>query len=72
MIPNTGCDPQINVVRIGAHLLKSLFKEARDVDELLMNSSAELGVSVDHIILSLDWLFAISAIKYSDNRIMKI
>jgi hypothetical protein len=72
MIPNSGCDPRINVVRIGAYLLKSLFAGPREIDELLQQSAAEFGVSIDHVILSLDWLFAISAIKCSANQIMRI
>lgn len=69
MIPRSGCDPRINVVRIGAHLLQMLTSGPCRVSELLQRCSTEFNVSVDHVILSLDWLYTISAIECSDDEI---
>lgn len=69
MIPNPGCDPNINIIKIGAYLLSNLKSSPCDVTQLLKNSSDDLSVSIDHIILSLDWLYVISAIKINKNEI---
>lgn len=66
MIPNRGCDPEINVVSIGANILKKLAEEELSLDSILSECSLEFGVSIDHIILSLDWLFSIKAIGFND------
>ncbi|RCE18960.1 ABC-three component system middle component 6 [Aeromonas caviae] len=65
MIPRSGCDPEINVVSIGAKILKKLAKENSSLDAILTDCSSELNVSIDHIILSLDWLFSIKAIGFN-------
>ena len=64
MIPRSGCDPEINVVSIGAKILEKLIDNGLTLDEVMSCCSSELNVSIDHIILSLDWLFAINAINY--------
>lgn len=63
MIPSRGCDPEINVVSIGAKILKKIAEEKSSLDSILSECSLEFGVSIDHIILSLDWLFSIKAIE---------
>ncbi|MCE8015500.1 hypothetical protein HOP62_05340 [Halomonas sp. MCCC 1A17488] len=65
MIPRSGCDPEINVVSIGAKILKKIAEENSSLDVILSDCSSELKVSIDHIILSLDWLFSIKAIEYN-------
>lgn len=65
MIPRSGCDPEINVVSIGAKILKKVAEENPSLDAILTDCSSELKVSIDHIILSLDWLFSIKAIRFN-------
>ncbi|MCP1319752.1 ABC-three component system middle component 6 [Halomonas sp. 707B3] len=65
MIPRSGCDPEINVVSIGAKILKKVAEENPSLDAILTDCSSELKVSIDHIILSLDWLFSIRAIGFN-------
>ena len=62
MIPRNGCDPEVNVVSIGAKILKKLAEGNSSLDVILTDCSSEFKVSIDHIILSLDWLYAIRAI----------
>ena len=69
MIPRSGCDPEINVVSIGAKILKKLAEENSSLDVILTDLSSELKVSIDHIILSLDWLFAIKAIGVNGTEV---
>jgi hypothetical protein len=65
MIPSKGCDPEINVVSIGANILKKIAEENLSLDSILSDCSSDLGVSIDHVILSLDWLFSIKAIGFN-------
>lgn len=65
MIPRSGCDPEINVVSIGAKILKKVAEENQPLDVIFTECSSELKVSIDHIILSLDWLFSIKAIGFN-------
>jgi hypothetical protein len=65
MIPRSGCDPEVNVVSLGAKILKRLVEENLSLDEILVGCASELHVSFDHIILTLDWLFSIKAIKFN-------
>jgi hypothetical protein len=69
MIPGPGCSPEINIIKIGAQLLFALKDAPIDIIDLLHQSSIDLGVSVDHIILSLDWLYIISTIKVDNQKI---
>lgn len=67
MIPNSGCDPDINVVIIGAKILEKIKNGVFDIESIMTECSIELNLSADHIILSLDWLFLIGAIEnYGD------
>lgn len=65
MIPSSGCDPEVNVVNIGAKILKKIAEENSSLDCVLSECSSDLGVSIDHVILSLDWLFSIKAIEFN-------
>jgi len=69
MLPSPGCDPEINVVVLGAKVLKKISSGNVEVDWLLESFSTEVGVSVDHIILSLDWLYMIGAVYIEGERI---
>lgn len=69
MIPSSGCDPRINVVRLGADLLQILRPGPKTIAALLQCGSEKLDVSVDHVILSLDWLYTISAIECDNDEI---
>jgi len=69
MLPSPGCDPEINVVVLGAKVLKKISSESVEIDWLLESFSTEVGVSVDHVILSLDWLYMIGAVYIEGERI---
>jgi hypothetical protein len=69
MIPSSGCDPEINVVSIGAKILEKLLDGCLTLEEIMSCCSTELNVSIDHIILSLDWLFSIKAINYDGSEV---
>ncbi|MDO8402523.1 MAG: hypothetical protein Q7T27_03405 [Pseudomonas sp.] len=69
MLPSPGCDPEINVVVLGAKILKKISSEDIEVDWLLEVFSLEVGVSVDHIILCIDWLYMIGAVYIDGERI---
>ena len=70
MLPSNGCHPEINVLFIGAFILKTL-KEHKSIDTITLfkKGNNELSVSTDHMILALDWLYVISAINYKDDEI---
>ncbi|EHU1483712.1 ABC-three component system middle component 6 [Acinetobacter baumannii] len=63
MIPKSGADPNINIIVIGGFLLNEIQnKKSINIDKLIYLAIEELDLSIDHIILSLDWLFIIKAI----------
>lgn len=64
MIPRRGCDPEINIISMGAKILEILERNSLTLEEILIEGSSELSVSTDHIILTLDWLFSIKAINF--------
>jgi len=70
MIPSSGCDPEINVVSIGAKILRKLVEENSSLDVILSDFSSELKVSIDHVILSLDWLYSIKAIDFNGKEVI--
>ena len=70
MILNTGCDPKVNVVFIGSEILKLLLSESLNLRSLIIKIKNTLNVSVDHVILSLDWLFMIKAINIYNDKIV--
>jgi hypothetical protein len=69
MIPSLGTDPKINILTIGAEILKILIGNSSSVENILGSAPKQLGVSIDHVILSLDWLFSINAIFLDDEEI---
>ena len=65
MLPTKGSHPEMNVLYIGGFILKKLHERKRKrmtITQLMKVGTKELSVSVDHIILALDWLYIISAI----------
>jgi hypothetical protein len=71
MIPIPGADPEVNVLVIGARILAFLHLEPRSMSDMLVHFPSILNVSMDHVILSLDWLNMISAIQ-SDGEMISI
>ncbi|EHR8951978.1 ABC-three component system middle component 6 [Escherichia coli] len=72
MLPTKGSHPEMNVLYIGGYILKKLHeckKGRMTITQLMKVGVRELSVSVDHIILSLDWLYIISAIGYDSNEV---
>lgn len=68
MLPIKGCDPETNILYIGAYIIKKINdrKSKRIViKQLFKVATKELSVSVDHIILALDWLYIMMAVKYN-------
>ncbi|HBU5903584.1 TPA: hypothetical protein L9K44_004806 [Klebsiella quasipneumoniae subsp. quasipneumoniae] len=72
MLPIKGSHPEMNVLYIGGFILNKLRdqkKERIQISQLMDAGVKELSVSVDHIILALDWLYIISAIGYDSNEV---
>ena len=72
MLPTKGSHPEMNVLYIGGFILKKLReckKERMTITQLMNVGAKELSVSVDHIILALDWLYIISAIGYNSKEV---
>ncbi|WP_241810715.1 ABC-three component system middle component 6 [Serratia sp. 14-2641] len=62
----------MNVLYIGGFILKQLHECKRGrmtITQLMKIGAKELSVSVDHIILALDWLYIISAIGYDRQEV---
>ncbi|MEJ2765615.1 ABC-three component system middle component 6 [Photobacterium sp. MCCC 1A19761] len=70
MIPIEGCDPKLNVLYIGGKILEEISGGGVDLDYLIKEMSKKYNVSTDHIILTLDWLFIISAINIKSNMVI--
>ena len=69
MIPSIGCDPQINIVSVGAKIIEKLRVSKTPVENILIETSVDLNISLDHIILTMDWLFTIKAIYLKGNEV---
>jgi len=69
MIPVAGCDPKINVIFIGSEILNLLIINPMSIEEIITKCTSKLQVSVDHILLSIDWLYMISAINIFDEKL---
>ncbi|HGN9466898.1 MULTISPECIES: ABC-three component system middle component 6 [Providencia] len=72
MLPIKGSHPKMNVLYIGGFILEKLHerkKKRMTITQLIKIASKELSVSIDHIILTLDWLYIISAIGYNEKEI---
>ena len=69
MLPLLGADPKINVVVLGARLIEELRNGSCSLEELLFELSPKLKVSADHVILTMDWMFAISVIDFYEGKV---
>lgn len=72
MLPTKGSHPEVNVLYIGGFILEVLNEHGRKrmtTTRLIKLGIKELSVSVDHIILALDWLYIISAINYDSKGV---
>lgn len=72
MILAKGTNPEINVVYIGTFVLKRLHEtksRKMKIARLIKLGERELSVSIDHMILTLDWLFIISAIQHNNDEV---
>ncbi|ROR88520.1 ABC-three component system middle component 6 [Vibrio crassostreae] len=72
MIPIKGSNPEINIVYTGAFVLKHLHETKNrkmKVARLMKLGERELSISIDHMILTLDWLFTISAVTHKNNEV---
>ncbi|HDI3135375.1 hypothetical protein DLR60_14840 [Vibrio tarriae] len=72
MIPTKGSNPEINIVYIGAFVLKRLHETKSSkmkIARLMKLGERELSISIDHMLLTLDWLFTISAITYKNDEV---
>lgn len=72
MLPVKGCNPEVNVLYIGAYVLDKLHERKSkriEIKRLFKICSKELSVSVEHIILTLDWLYIILAINHNGKEV---
>lgn len=69
MLPLPGCDPIVNIVVLGARLIDEIRTDNCSVEKLLFELPSKLKVSTDHIILTLDWLFAISVVDVDQGMV---
>ena len=72
MLPIKGCNPEANVLYIGAYILKNLNDRKRKrttIKHLFKVVTRELSISVDHIILALDWLYIMRAIDHNGKEV---
>lgn len=64
-----GCDPEINIVTLGAKILTKIKLAPHSLENILSTCPSEFGVSMDHIILTLDWLYAIKSINVKGDEV---
>lgn len=72
MLPTKGCHPELNVLYIGGYILKKLYERKNKrmpISQLMKMGTRELSITVDYIILALDWLYIISAISYNSKEV---
>lgn len=69
MIPELGCSPQINILTIGASVISRLKDSPLEMDDLLLNLPKELNISMDHIILTTDWLFSLGILSVEGSKV---
>ena len=71
MIPKLGTNPELNILTIGAKILVYLNQENQycNIDDIFEYFQKNSSLSLDHIILSLDWLYTIKAININENWI---
>lgn len=72
MIPIKGSHPELNVLYLGGYILKKLYERKTKrmaILYLMRTGTKELSISVDHLILALDWLYIISAINFDGKEV---
>jgi hypothetical protein len=69
MIPSVGCDPERNVVSMGAKVLEMISVSNFDLGELIIHASNFFSVSIDHVIIAIDWLYMIRAIEFHNGEV---
>jgi len=71
MIPKVGTNPEINILTIGAKILVYLSQKNQCciLDDIFEYFQKNSNLSLDHIILSLDWLYTIKAINIENNQV---
>lgn len=69
MIPSPNTDPRISVLFLGAEVLKAIDRQGLDVSVVLEEMSSIFGVSFDHMMLALEWLFIIDAVFVDDGKV---
>ncbi|MGL4674691.1 MAG: ABC-three component system middle component 6 [Wohlfahrtiimonas sp.] len=72
MIPIKGSHPELNVLYLGGYILKKLYEcktKRMAILYLMRTGTKELSISVDHLILALDWLYIISAINFDGKEV---
>lgn len=69
MIPELGCSPQINILTIGASIIGRLKECPLEIDDLLLKIPKELNISMDHIILTADWLFSLEILSVEGGKV---
>lgn len=69
MIPELGCSPHINILTIGARVIGRLKESPLEIDDLLLDLPKELDISMDHIILTTDWLFSLGILSVEGSKV---
>lgn len=69
MIPEIGCSPKINILTIGARVICTLKEGPLEIDDLLLSLPKELDISMDHIILTTDWLFLLGILSVEGSKV---
>jgi len=72
MLPTKGTPPELNVLFIGGYILKKLNNTNNkriSILKLMDLGTKELSISVDYMILTLDWLYIISAINHNGKEV---
>ena len=70
MILYKKCDPHNNVLYLGYVILKYL-KNGKSINAIITYVKEKTGVSENHVILSLDFLYSIAAIELKNSKIVK-
>lgn len=69
MIPSSRCDNNLNVIILGHKILSLIKFDSLSFNDIFNILPKSFGVSDDHIILTLDWLYTINAIEVRNNKV---
>lgn len=73
MLPIKGGDPEINILYIGAYILRKIRRQKNkrmEIKKIFEIGENELFISVDYIIITLDWLYILSAIICNGSEVI--